>query len=165
MSVVCKNKKGKAMRILREVRRVRVKGASRFVASEHIGSVVYGIGYRNEWFDGHLLNRVEEEVQPAEIVVSELEGWHTDKQIITHIGKRANIQLTYLFKMLKMQVCNQGARLPFPQWGGLKIAYIGDMAVDIHCEPCKGWWCLNARPLCACSGVVRKAGNIVFSLA
>lgn len=95
--------------LLKRVSTVSVRATNRFVASDHIQSA--NIGYMSDNFKRLFLNKVEENILDAELVVSELKKASLDAPIMTELGERKKIALAHFFELLEKQSKGQAGLL------------------------------------------------------
>jgi len=99
--VITVSTKKEAKKLLCKVTTVKVSGTARFVAKDHLKSA--NVGRRDSNFDHLFLNKVEENVPDATLMVSRLERVSLDVPILTKLGDKAETKLAYLFCLLEKQ--------------------------------------------------------------
>jgi len=130
----------KAVPFLTPVVTASVNGAEQFCAKDHLARA--NVGWTDNNFDQLFLNKVEKNVLPASIAVHQLKRSSTDKLIMAELGAAAEIQLAYLFELIKAQ--SQGQEGVLLVNGYANIAYIrgtdGNLwAVDAGWGAAGGW--------------------------
>lgn len=122
----------KASNLLR-VAEVAVSATNRFVASDHIKAA--NVGWMSDNFKRLFLNKVEENIPDAELVVSELKKASLDAPIMTELGERKKIALAHFFELLEKQSKGQAGLLLTN--GYAIIGYIQDEE--------ENFWAVNAH--------------------
>ncbi len=87
--------------LLKRVTTVAVSGAQRFVAAENLQEA--NVGWTGENFKRLFLNKIEENVSEAKLVVSRLERASLDAPILAELGGKAETSLSHMFDLLKKQ--------------------------------------------------------------
>ena len=131
--------------LLRKLTAVQVKGATRFVAKDHLTDT--NVGWTGGNFKAHFLDKVEENVGDANVAVQCLEQSSLDAPILAELGERAEIKLAHLFNLLTKQSNGQEGTLLVN--GYANIAYIRDAegtlwAVDAGWDSGSGDWYVEA---------------------
>lgn len=131
---------------LHKIATAAVSGAKKFVAKDALKEA--NVGYTGSNFDRFFLNKVEEGVGDATIAIYHLERDSLDAPIMTELGSHAEINLAYLFELLKKQ--SKGESGPLLINGYANIAYIkgsdGNFwAVDAGWHSGRGYWSVDAR--------------------
>jgi len=149
-------------KLLRPVAEIRVPGAKRFVASEHLKAV--NVGDTRGEFGRSFLNKIEKDVPDITVVVHRLENHSNDAWIRGCLGDHTEIQLAHFFGLLEKQ--SQGGE-GLLLTDGLKwnMAYVlglgGDPAVmDSIWDGGNDSWILSA---CSVGYLRHLAGDQIFS--
>ncbi len=87
--------------LLRLLKSVVVSGATKFVAKDRLRSC--NVGWTGHNFKKLFLEKVEENVPEAKLAVSWLERNSFDVPILTELGDKAEVKLSYLFDLLAKQ--------------------------------------------------------------
>ncbi len=106
--------------LLRCVSTVEVCGTKHFVAKDHLKEAKVGLNC--DKFKDLFIDKVEEDVEDAILVISDLERGSLDVSILAELGYRAETSLAYLFALLKKQ--NKGEEGPLLTNGLVNIFYV-----------------------------------------
>ena len=132
--------------LLRKLVSVRVEGAKRFVAKDHLKEA--NVGWTGGNFDKLFLDLVEENVNDQNVAVHRLERKSKDAPIMAQLGEKARTSLCHFFGLLKDQSKGQEGYLLVN--GSANIAYIigndGNFwAVLARWDSGRRFWYVNAR--------------------
>lgn len=132
--------------LLKRIATVAASSAQRFVAAEHLQEA--NVGWTGENFKALFLNKVEENVPEAKLVVSQLERASLDAPILAELGDKAEVKLSYLFSLLQKQSKGEDGILLTN--GYANIFYIrgtdGELwAVYAYWLSCGRYWRVEAR--------------------
>lgn len=130
--------------LLRRITEVAVSATKKFIAKDHIKSV--NVGYMNDNFK-LFLNKIEEDVPNAELVISELKKASLDAPIMTELGSKKRIFLAHFFELLEHQ--SKGQAGPLLTNGYAIVGYVQDdegnfWAVDARWDSIYRCWCVYA---------------------
>jgi hypothetical protein len=119
--------------LLRRITTVTVPGAQYFVGKGWLKAA--NVGWTGENFNRLFLDKAEENVPEVKLAVNRLERASLDAPILTELGEAAEIQLVYLFDLLKKQSKGEGGVLLTN--GYVNIFYVRDANGNL--------WVVNAR--------------------
>lgn len=122
----------RASDLLRQVATVVVNGTKKFIAKDYLEAA--NIGWTNESFKHFFLDKVEKNVEAANLAVHRLQKASLDAPILDELGDRAEISLVRFFELLKKQARDQSG--PLLTNGYANIAYIRDSEENL--------WAVNA---------------------
>jgi len=88
--------------LLRRIATTTATGVQRFVCDDEALKAA-NIGWTGKNFKAHFLDKVEEGVSDAVVVVHRLERASPDVPILAELGNRAEIQLAHFFALLQKQ--------------------------------------------------------------
>ena len=106
--------------IFRKVATVVVNGTEKFVAKDHLKEA--NVGWTSDNFKKLFLDKAEEGVKAATIVVHRLERDSLDAPILTELGSHVETKLAHFFELLKTQ--SKGESDTLLTNGYANIAYI-----------------------------------------
>ena len=106
--------------LLKRIAIVSARGATRFVAEDHLKSA--NVGWTGDNFKKLFLKKTEENVGDAAIAIDRLERASKDAPIMTELGARAEIKLAHFFSLLEAQ--SKGREGDLAVDGSANIAYI-----------------------------------------
>lgn len=112
------------LEFLKLVCEVAVGGTKKFVAADAFGAnnpagIKFFLG---DNFEKHLLGKIENDVEPATIVVHRLEKPSRDPDIMAELGEKQVIKLAHFYELIKAQASGQEG--PLLVNGFANIAYI-----------------------------------------
>lgn len=134
--------------ILEYVATVKVSATNRFVASEHIQAA--NIGYVGDNFKRLFLNKIEEDVPAAELVISKLKKTSLNDPIMTELGEKKKVFLAHFIELLEKQ--SKGQSDPLIVNGYANIVYIQDEKGN--------FWAVGARWHVDCLGWIINASSV-----
>src|SRR3989338_911690 len=108
--------------LLRRIATPTATGVQRFVCDDEALKAA-NIGWTGKNFKAHFLDKVEEGVSDAVVVVHRLERASPDVPILAELGNRAEIQLAHFFALLQKQSKGEDGLL-LVNGGYANVAYI-----------------------------------------
>lgn len=120
--------------LLRKIAEASVSGTDRFVAKDRFKAA--NVGYAGGNFHKLFLNKVEENVGDAAVVVHRMERSSPNASVLAEFGDQAEIKLAHLFVLLEKQSSGQEGFLLTD--GYANVAYVRDTTGTLWAV-CASW--------------------------